>query len=203
MNISSVILGFVAGIASKIIGDLLIREVSRPELRLDFHANSANCVTRTENRDRDGQFVSNCHYFSIRVSNIGRTTARNCRGYLVGIERLGDNGDWYTVAEDVIQLKWAYSDRSEDGKGYDLLPDMHRYLNIASVDERCPEKFTPSTISEPHSWRSHLMRTGKTRLLIQVAAEEAESRRRVIEIEWGAHWDEYAIARADFDQYES
>jgi hypothetical protein len=160
---NSALIGFFAGVVSGILveflGHVVMKYWTRPRLRVSFDQSNSSCVAETFTAGN-----TQCHYLSVAVENYGRTTARNFRGFLVGMERRNEQGAWIPFARDVIQLNWAFTTDAETGTGYDLMPGVvPRYLNVFFVDASSPV-FQPTVIlwpKLPNRWNQHLVRQGR------------------------------------------
>jgi hypothetical protein len=182
----TLLIGWVLGVLSKVLGDQLSRVVRGPRLDLEFRekGNFISHTTLTGN----GQSIP-CRYVRVKVTNTGQTSARNCRGFLIGLERKSKSGDFELVngGDDTIQLIWSHASGNARGEGFDMSPGVARYLDVLSTAEG-RRHFNIECPRIPNTLIPCLDQHGTYRLTILASAEEAEPKEIRLVFEWNGDW---------------
>ncbi len=122
-------------------------------------------------------------WLRIRVRNkVGRRVAKNCRGFLIGIERIGEDGKRLNVfPNDSRQLEWTHM--PAETLSLDLLPGVVHQLDVVGT----VDGYTGVRVTARPSYA--LQEKGKYLLMVQVSAEDTEPQSITIPIEWNGQWD--------------
>lgn len=186
MEIGSLIAGFIGGIVAKAVGDLVSFRLLGPQLSVNFQQSPLYLVQTPV-----GEATQT--YVRIRVTNLGKRTARNCKGFLVRIDRRNSNGEFEAVegGHDCLQLIWSNAHGSQRKLGFDLAPNCSRFLDILSVQngkndwipQGIPEKDDDPPLLPNRLW-PQLSIHQQIRLTIQVVAEDAEAALLALTFNW-------------------
>jgi hypothetical protein len=170
-----VFFGAVIGILASPMHDLLRRWLFGPRLRVVMPVH----VVSVAREDYEEVYVR------LRVLNSGRGTAKNCRGYLIGILLRESGGHCSaTQYEDVLNLKWAYGDHDS---GCDILPGVWQYLDVINAKSG---RWNPVVKPQSQSPRYVDLGTpGRYSLVVAIAAENAACQQ--VTVEW--NWDPEGI----------
>ncbi|MCK4822519.1 hypothetical protein KA005_42535, partial [bacterium] len=93
--------------------------------------------SRNETPDVSRNTVTDAHYVRIRITNVGRQIAKQCRAYLVNVEKwVESNNDFEpTVYCDSLQLPWSARGSTEEAyRPIDLSRDIKQFVDIHSQD---------------------------------------------------------------------
>ncbi len=179
----SLVVGLVVGVLTKVVADLLVFRTLSPHLDVEFTRNHL-FVAETQNAPT---------YVRIRVINRGYRTAKNCRGFLLRIERLSENNVYEPVngGEECLALIWSNSVLQDRMRGFDLAPKSARFLDIFSVHDHDPSWLPEVIPSEPDTTPNlpnrlvpELNVQGKWRLTIQVCADETDPAVIALTFDW-------------------
>jgi hypothetical protein len=134
-------------------------------------------------------------YARIQVVNDGALIARDCRGYLLEVERLNAGTNTYvTVFEDTIPLAWSYVAANPHWRGVDLPRPVPHYLNLGWAEEG-GDQFFLDLIAFPIHCRDLMKEKGIYRVTVQIAAEGAATVPVKLTIRWSGEWNTFGVTR--------
>jgi len=90
MEILSNLSSFFAGFVIAIFAEPVRRFFFKPELKLEFKQNPA-CISKTHEAS-GGKKVADAHYIKVKVTNTRKVIAKDCRAYLINIEKYDEKG---------------------------------------------------------------------------------------------------------------
>ena len=157
-----------------------------PKLAIDFQNDARGYRVYTKTRvGHDALSVS------ISVTNERRQTAKNCRGFLVGIEALENGKLVPTDYCDSVPLAWAYRSDDDAKKGIDIPKGVVQFLNVFLCGELAHGSgFVPSTV--PTTLRTKALQRfagpGEFRFKIQVSADNVETQLFGLRVSWAGDW---------------
>jgi hypothetical protein len=116
-------------------------------------------------------------YVRVKITNSGKRSAKNCRGFLVRFERMASTGQFELIddGDGSIQLVWTHSASQARDEGFDMSPGVSRYLDVLATYEGV-SWFNLQVPRPPNVWTPYLSQLGRYRFTIQVSAEEADPR---------------------------
>jgi len=169
----------------------LIRWWNRPHLAITYLDTEHGFRVFTEERYTSFPYAIPLRvmYVSIRIQNTGRSTATQCRGFLVGIDRKGEGGQWLqTDYCQSIPLAWSYSTDDDARSGVDIPKEVSQFLNVFSIGEDTPG-IRPATV--PRTRRlNELTKPGEFRFKIQLSTDNGPTQLFGIHVSWSGNWDE-------------
>jgi hypothetical protein len=142
------------------------------------------------------------------VANVGKKVAKNCRGYLIQVERETRGGTFErTPYHDSLPLIWSYKGKDQGYPAVDLLPGIDQYIDILatfSFPNKPPpwhpkhdsERFEPQTQFLPPRYSNLFAGTGTYRFTIQVSGEDVEPKVMRLLFKWNGKWNDFE-ARED------
>jgi hypothetical protein len=142
-------------------------------------------------------------YVRLRVVNVGRRVAKNCRGYLTQVEWTNDGGTFEPAPYyDSLPLIWSYKGKDQGYPAVDLLEGVDNYLDILatySFPNRQPpwdpkhdsERFELQTQYIPLRYSNLFSGTRTYRFTIQVSAEDVESQILRLVFKWNGKWNDF------------
>jgi pyrimidine deaminase RibD-like protein len=194
-----------AGAATPLSSETLDRGLLDPCLRVEF-GEGDNFLFQTPYEVLDNGYVVrwSC-YVRLRVVNVGRKAAKNCRGYLTQVEWKNDNGIFEPAPYyDSLPFIWSYKGREQGNPAVDLLQGVEHYLDILatfSFPSREPpwdpkhdsERFELQTQFLPLRYSNLFSGTRTYRFTIKVSAEDVEPRILRLVFKWNGKWDDFEV----------
>jgi hypothetical protein len=160
-----------------------------PQLSLSFDKEQG-CVPRTPILS-DGQETEG-YYIRIKVRNIKPTLAKDCRAFLVLIEKKGDDGTYYpTIYQDSIQAQWA----CRSGQGFssiDLPTEINQFIDVISIIKGV-DRLLPKIEMLPFMYQRLFSEHGAFRYAVQVSGQEIEPKFIRFLFEWHGQWDDFKV----------
>ncbi|BCK87752.1 hypothetical protein MIZ01_1545 [Sideroxyarcus emersonii] len=203
-ELSSLVIAGAIGFASAIFAEPLRRWIFSPKLILSFE-DSLDYRTRTPEtatfRDPEISAVpihSNheAEYVRIRVINDARPMAKECRAYLVGIEKKQTNGAFEpTIYCDSIPLAWS----CREEKAYesvDIPNGVAQFIDVVSV-RSISDNYRLEIKPLPHRYVGFLHDKGTFRLTVQVSGENVKPVFIRVQFTWNGKWDDYHVQPDD------
>lgn len=192
------VISFLFGFFSAVFAEPLRRWLFKPELALSFE-DSKDCIAHTPLRPSDSYSVTEAYgiFVRVRATNRRRILAKNCRAYLVNIEKKTDESFSPTIYSDSIPLPWACKDAHASFIGFDLAKGLNQYIDIllASDDPLSNghksywKPLIPVNIFRYETFFRELYENaGIYRLTVQVVSDNAEPAIIKLTIEWNGHW---------------
>lgn len=186
------------------IGQWIYHWWNRPSLSVSFQESKPGFIVFTsEVRSSPDAGSASCSanaieaykamYVSIRIKNTGKRDAKNCRGFLVGID-VKNNGRWEpTDYCDSIPLAWSYRSDEDALHGIDIPHGVGQFLNIFSVRQPTVDSgFRPATVPNTlrYAARVRFKNPGEFRFRIQVAAADLPAQLFGLFLSWDGAWDD-------------
>jgi hypothetical protein len=123
-------------------------------------------------------------YFRVQVENIGVSTAKDSRAYLLKVERFEDGAKAYRpIFEDTIPVAWSFIFPGPSGGGLDLPRRLPHYLNVGWAEEGSDE-FRLDLMPRPVYVEGLIREQGQYRLTIHVTAEGAQGVTQTFDLLW-------------------
>ena len=197
------LVGGAIGFAGAIFAEPLRRWIYSPKLLLSFE-DSTHYKTRTPEQatildpQRSPVPIHSTHeaeYVRIKVVNTSRPLAKECRAYLVGIEKKQADGRWGpTLYCDSIPLAWSCrEDRAYEP--IDLPNGVAQFIDLVTVRSISPE-YKLEIKPLPLRYVGFLRDKGTFRFTVQVSGENVKPVFTRVQFTWGGVWSEY-VAKPD------
>lgn len=188
-NISSFLAGFIVAIFAEPIRQRLFK----PKLNLEF-SKDGGCISKTyEAKSANSSITTEAFYIRIKVTNTSRIIARDCRAYLIDIEKQDEHDKFApTVYCDSIQLAWSCQGRRDRYEGIDLSKGVNKYLDVI-VTRNTLRKFDPQIMVKPFRYSSIFEETGVFRFTIQASANGADPKIIKLILDWKGIWDDFTV----------
>ncbi len=187
-------IGAVLGFAAAVFAEPLRHWLYRPRLKLEF-GDDPGCRARTPEQaqlpgPRPEQSIHDADYIRIKVTNTKPSIAKNCRAYLVNIEKADSSGEFKpTIYGDSIPLSWA----CRGAQAYDPL-DLPRgvvqFVDVISTRSVSTD-FKPEIKPIPFRYIDLFQQQGKFRFTVQVSGENVKPVFVKIVFVWSGVWDRY------------
>jgi len=197
------LVGGAIGFASAIFAEPLRRWIYSPKLLLSFE-DSTDYKARTPEQatfldpQRSAAPIHSTHeaeYLRIKVLNDSRPLAKECRAYLVGIEKKQADGSFgSTLYCDSIPLAWSCrEDRAYEA--LDLPKGVAQFVDLVSVRSISTE-YKIEIKPLPLRYAGFLREKGTFRFTVQVSGENVKPVFIRVQFTWGGVWNEY-VAKPD------
>ncbi len=188
------LIGAVLGFTAAVFAEPLKQWLYRPKLKLEF-GDDPGCTARTPEQaqlqgPRPVQSIHEADYIRIKVKNTKPVIAKNCRAYLVAIERADNSGGFKpTIYGDSIPLPWAC--RGEEAYGpLDLLRGIVQFVDVVSTRSVSPD-FKPEIKPIPYRYIDLFRQHGTFRFTVQVSGENVKPVFIKVVFKWAGVWDKY------------
>lgn len=195
METLSNIVSFLAGFAAAVFAEPIRKWLFKAKLNLEFTGEHA-CVTTTY-ATINGKKVADVHTIRVRVTNTGKIIAKDCRSYLINVEKRNDKGKFVqTTYCDSIPLPWSYLPAKESFEGIDIPTGINQYLNLIGTDSRSAD-FDPQIMIRPFRYTNLFKGTGTFRFTVRVTAANAKPRTFRLIFNWKGQWDDFEVLSED------
>ena len=187
-SVGLLFLSAVVGAAITQLVNYLVHVWYRPILKIDFEESKPGFRLSTLEEENGKRY--DAFYYNVRVTNRGKKTAKNARGFLIRIEYIDGGTVHATDYCDNLPLAWSYRTDEDAQKGIDLPSSTPQFLNVLSTrNAAIASGFRPATV--PPTLRPSLYRfedPGVFRFTIMVVAEDAEPRWIGLRVKWDGDW---------------
>lgn len=183
-------IGFISAILAPIVVEPLKHRVFGPKLKVEFKEGDAGFITDT--KEGGGK---NSHYVRVRVLNTGRQIAKQCRAYLVDVEKWNiSTGEFEpTIYCDSLQLAWsARTNTKEAYLPQDMPRDINQFIDI--IYTRNLESGYKIMI-EPrlHRYESLFKEHGKFQYTVLVSGDNVKPVSVKVVFEWSGDWNNFTV----------
>ncbi len=182
------LIGFLSALVLQIVIVPIKYRLFGPKLELKFNNNEYAYKT---------EIIKNkvtTHYIRVEVVNTGRQIAKQCRAYLVNVERENSSGQFVpTHYKDSLQLSWAAKkDEKDKFSPLDLSKDISQFINVIVITE--PNKYQTQVQEDLYSYKNLLQgEHGKFRYTIHVSGDNVNPAFIKIISNWNGNWENYEI----------
>lgn len=185
------LISFLAGFIIAIFAEPVRRFFFKPKLKLEFQQ-SPDCISQTY-EVANGKKVADARYIRVNVTNSSKVIAKDCRSYLINIEKCDREGKFVpTVYCDSIQLAWSCQGRMDRWRGIDICKGVNQYVDIIAT-RNISKAFDPQIMAKPNRYLDLFNETGKFLFTIQVSADGADPKTIKLEFVWNSIWDDFAV----------
>jgi hypothetical protein len=189
----STLLGFFSGFAAAIFAEPIRQWLFKPKLNLEYDE-GRGCLSKTQEAI-SASVVGDAYYIRVRVTNASKIIAKDCRAYLVNIEKRDEKGGFAsTVYCDSIQVAWSCQGREDRYRGIDICKGVNQYLDLI-VTRSNSDEFDPQIMVKPFRYSELFKETGAFRFTIQASAARANPATIKLIFEWNAEWDKFQVAK--------
>lgn len=197
-------IGCISTILTAVIVDPLKRHIYGPKLTVEFEGkgshgffNKTKARVMTQNPESHQaqiQAVTEARYVRVRVRNTGHQIAKQCRAYLVNVEKWNNaKGDFETTAYcDSIQLAWSC--RGEERfSAIDLPRDIHQFVDVVS-SRKITNDYRVEIMIRLFRYTDLFKETGKFRYTMQVSGDNVKPATKSIIFDWQGFWDKFEVS---------
>jgi hypothetical protein len=133
---------FFLGSITAVFSDPVRKRIFRPKIELTFN-NDSDHVANTPDRESGREYFA--HYIRLGVKNKNTTLAKQCRAYLVNIEKKEDGDFKRTIYADSIQLAWSCRGKGNELTPIDLPKGISQYVDLIATTSK-DNSYKPQTI---------------------------------------------------------
>ncbi len=192
---TSTLSGFVSyllGFFTAVFAEPFRQRLFRPVLRLSFD-DSPDCIARTP--IRGAGYQSEGFYFRVRVVNTKSRLARQCRAYLINVEKQNAEGKFErTVYADSIQLAWSCREQGKQRESIDLPNGVTQFVDVISTNSNASNTFSLEIAPFPFRYQELLSAVPKTlRLTVQVSGDGIGPEFIKLILVWKGRWDSATV----------
>ena len=187
-DIVGVIAGGLIGFLAAVFAEPLRQRLFKPKLRLEF-GGGPDYFTYTP--EGAGEERHEAIYLRVKVANESPFIARDCRAYLVNIEKKDEHGKFKrTIYADSMPLAWSGRKPNEVYDPIDIPKDVPQYFNILAT-KSISHEFHPLIMVVPYRYGELFKETGTFRFTVQVSAQGGHSKRFKLTFNWRGLWDDF------------
>jgi hypothetical protein len=192
---SSLLIGGAIGFISAVLAPIVVEPVKHcvfgPKLKVEFIEGDRGFITDT--KETGG---TDAHYVRVKVLNTGRQIAKQCRAYLVNVEKWNTSTGKFapTIYCDSLQLAWSARANTEEAyRPLDLPRDINQFIDIVST--RRPESGY-KVMTNPHLYRYEPLfkEHGKFRYTVLVSGDNVKPVSVQVVFEWSGDWHNFAVS---------
>jgi hypothetical protein len=117
--------------------------------------------------------------------------AKDCRAFLVQIEKKDDDGNFYQIFQDSIQAQWA----CRSGQGFssiDLPTGINQFVDVISTMKGV-NRIIPKIEMLPFRYENIFSENGMFRYTVQVSGQEVEPKFIRFLFRWRGQWDDFKV----------
>jgi hypothetical protein len=186
-------IGFISAVLAPIVVEPLKHCVFGPKLKVDFIEGDRGFITDTKENG-----VTDAHYVRVKVLNTGRQIAKQCRAYLVNVEKWNKSTGKFepTIYCDSLQLAWSARANTEEAyRPLDMARDINQFIDIVST-RRIKRDY--KVMTNPHLYRYEPLfkEHGKFRYTVLVSGDNVKPASAKVVFEWSGDWHNFAVSAA-------
>jgi hypothetical protein len=159
------------------------------KLKVEFKEGDKSFVTDTKESG-----VTDAHYVRIKVLNKGRQIAKQCRSYLVNVEKWKSKTGKFepTIYCDSLPLPWSARTNTIDYPALDMPRDINQFIDILST--RSSESDYKIMV-QPRLYRyeSLFKEHGKFRYTVLVSGDNFKPISAKVVFDWRGDWDNFFV----------
>ena len=189
-----IIIGYLLGFFSAVFTEPFRQWLFKPKLTLEFGSEVSGCVSRTRIANSRGEHVADAFYVRVKVTNNSRFTARNCRAYLINVEKKDNAGKFIpTIYCDSIPLAWSCQGQRDPTRPLDIPKGVNQYVDVLSTNSQTG-LYRPEITPIPFRYTELFEEAGEFVFTLQVAADQTPPVTTKVELEWHGSWDTFRVA---------
>jgi hypothetical protein len=197
-EILSNVISYLLGFATAVFAEPIRKWLFKPDLILEFAEGHA-CITKTYEAV-SGEKVADVHTIRVKVTNQRRIVARDCRGYLINVEKQDEKGVFVpTIYCDSLPLAWSCQRKEDRYRGIDIPKGVNQYLDVI-VTKSTSNEFEPQVMVKLFRYSDLFKEKGTYRFTIQATVADANPRTIKLILKWKSHWDDFDVYTGDCRQ---
>jgi hypothetical protein len=184
-------IGFVSAVLAPIVVEPLKRRFFDPKLKVEFIEGDKGFITDTKEKG-----VTEAHYVRVKVINTGRQIAKQCRAYLVNVEKWNTSTNKFepTIYCDSLQLAWSARANTEEAYSpLDMPRDINQFIDIVST--RRPEiDYKIMVYAHLYRYEPLFKEHGKFRYTVVVSGDNVKPASTKVVFEWSGDWHNFTVS---------
>jgi hypothetical protein len=173
----------IGGIVSPLVLEALRQWIFRPRVSLEFQPD-AECISWTREHGRTMGPEWRVCYVRMKVTNGNWRSVKNCKAYLVKIEKQDEQGKYTpTTYSDGLQLAWSARGTQDALAGIDIPQKVPQFVDVISVRE-ISHAFRPEVGVVLARHEALWQERGVFRATVAVSGENCKTVQRRICFEW-------------------
>jgi len=197
-------IGFVSAVLAPILVEPLRHWVFGPKLKIEFIEGDRGFKTDTKENVivNDPQMsetpihtVTDAYYIRVRVTNTGRQIAKQCRAYLVNVEKWNKSTSKFepTIYCDSLQLAWSARGTVEEAyRPLDLPKLINQFVDIVST-RKIEAKYRIETNPKLKRYAKLFKEHGKFRYTVQVSGDNVKPEFVKVIVDWSGNWENFTV----------
>ena len=198
------LIGFISAVLSPVISEPIRNMIHGPRLDLVFNPNNRDCKSRTqeivtlENSNVVGgvtNATTEAYYIRARVENKGHQIAKQCKAYLISVEKYNPNTRRYedTIYCESIPLTWSASGSDDDKfRAIDLPRGVKQYIDLIST-RRILEGYRLEIKTHLLRYEELFRSQGEFLFTILISGDNVKPVYKKIMFEWNGTWDGFRL----------
>ena len=181
-------IGFVAAVLAPIIVEPLKHCFYDPKLNAEFIEDDRGFITDTKDNG-----VTDAHYVRVKVLNTSRQIAKQCRAYLVNVEKWNTSTGEFepTTYCDSLQLGWsAQLGKIAPYRALDIPKGIPQFIDIVSTRKGKSDYFIKTKLLL-NRYDDLFKERGKFRYTMRVSGDNARPKSTKVIFEWSGDWDKF------------
>ena len=185
-------IGFMSAVLAPIAVEPLKHCVFGPKLKVEFIEGDRSF--KTDTKEQAASTGTDAHYVRVKMLNTGRQIAKQCRAYLVNVERWSESTSKFepTIYCDSLQLAWS-ARGNEAYHPLDVPRDINQFIDVVST--RKPERdYRVETNPQLFRYENLFKEHGKFRYTVRVSGDNVKSVSIKIVFEWSGDWHNFVVS---------
>ena len=207
------IVPFSAGFFTAIFAEPIRKILFKPNLKLNFD-NTDDFISLTPEKGslENKPIEFKAYYIRIRATNTKNVAAKDCKAYLVNIEKLDSVGNFkQTIYCDSIPLAWSCQNIGEQYKGININKGVNQFVDVVTTRHlvSAAEIMYPTMMSQsansdvlypqikltPFRYEGIFKEKGTFRFTVQVASANADPKMIKLIFVWNGVWDKFNVRK--------
>ncbi len=207
------VVSFLTGFFTAIFAEPIRQFLFKPNLELSFD-NTDDFVSLTpEKASLENKTIEfKAYYIKIRVTNTKNIAAKDCKAYLVNIEKLDSVGNFKpTIYCDSIPLAWSCQNIGEQYNGININKGVNQFADVVTTRHlvSTAEVMYPTMVNQsadsdilypqikltPFRYEGIFKEKGTFRFTVQVTSANADPKTIKLILGWNGVWDKFSVRK--------
>ena len=187
---SSLLIAGIIGFVSAVLAEPVRRWFFSPKIKADFIEGDEAFITKT----KVGR--SDAHYIRVRVLIKGFGIAKQCRAYLVNVEKWSESTSKFepTIYCDSLQLAW--SAQEEAYRALDIPKGVPQFIDIVRI-LRGAKNYEILTKLHLNRYQALFDEEGKFQYTVLVSSDNAKPKSKKVIFDWSGDWENFEVTAGE------
>jgi hypothetical protein len=185
----------------------------KPDLKLDFDKNGDFVALTPERITSNNSTIEiKAYYIRVKVTNTKNVTAKDCKTYLVNIEKLDASGSFKsTIYCDSIPIAWSCQNIGEQYNGININKGVNQFADVVTTrhfpsagevmyptmanQSAKPDILYPQIKLTPFRYEGIFKEKGTFRFTVQVTSANADPKTIRLVLDWNGIWDKFSVRK--------